>query len=122
MAASTTLLACLVGAVWGTTDALAGAGARRAAQQSGSGHSAYWRTLVVTPAFAIPQLLNWCGSALFVAALPGSQVHVLAPVANAVSLAANAACSTAVLRNGAELRYLVPGVVCVAFGAYLCAS
>lgn len=76
------------------------------------------------------QVLNFGGSFLFVALLGGGAALALAvPVANAVSLAANALADAALARaaaprGGAELRWALaaPALALVVAGISLCAS
>jgi Putative transmembrane family 234 len=117
--------ACLVGVIWGSTDAVARLGVLKAGnrRKSASGWAAtHWGCLLSNPTYALAQALNWGGSALFVMLLRGSRLHVVAPVANAVSLASNVGCSVLVLRERWDLRLLLPGLLCVVIGAYLSAT
>jgi uncharacterized membrane protein YfcA len=123
--AAVLLYACLVGLIWGSTDAVARLGVLQAdtRRNCASGWAAtHWGSLLSTPTFALAQALNWGGSAMFVTLLKGSQLHVVTPVANAVSLASNAGCSVLVLQEHLKLRLLLPGLLCVVIGAYLSAT
>lgn len=119
------LLALLVGLLWGATNPFIARGARIAAAQP-----ARRRTGVplldgllhhlLTPAFLLPQALNLIGSVLFAAALGGGNISVTGPVANGVSLAANAVVDHLLGDRLASPLGGALGVLLVATGVTLC--
>lgn len=74
---------------------------------------------LLTPAFLAPQLANLAASALFAWCLGCAHISVAAPVANGVSLAANAVLDHAL---GDTLRPALglPGLLLVFVGVTLC--
>lgn len=121
-----TLLAALcVGLCWGITNAYLRAGVVRAARKDAALLyltplvGSHWAPLLSTPAFLLPQLLNWAASAALVALLAGSKLHVATPVANAVSIAANALTAKLALREELDTRLVAAGSVLIAVGTTL---
>jgi len=76
---------------------------------------------LTTPAFIVPQLLNFSGSALFARALGQSDLSVAVPLANGVSLAANAVVDH-FLGEGIPLWPGIPGILLITLGVALCAG
>lgn len=92
---SGSLLPIVVGLLWGITNPFIARGTRLAAktparQFIGLGPLDGLLHHLLTPAFLLPQALNLVGSVLFAAALGSCDISIAAPVANGVSLAANA--------------------------------
>lgn len=77
---------------------------------------------LAAPALLLPQLANLGGSALFAWGLGAARVSVAAPVANGVSLAANAAADHLLLGDRLDLRLGLPGLVLVLVGVALCSG
>lgn len=92
----TAAAALLVGLIWGSTNpfirrgTLAVEAAR--AQQANTDKRA-WQ-LLVTPGVLVPWLVNQLGSVLFVILLGQADISMAVPVANAISIAANAVVSS----------------------------
>lgn len=129
---SAVLIGLAVGIVWGVTNAFMRTGVllaeRKRTRTAASDDQrwqrlsrTHWGALLTTPLFCVAQLVNWLGSALLVLSLATSDLHVVNPIANAVSLAANAAVSHWVLKDRLHLPTLVPGLACIAVGTCLCA-
>lgn len=74
---------------------------------------------IVTPAFIVPQSLNLSGSFLFARALGSGDLSVAVPLANGVSLAANALVDH-LLGDGVPLFPGLLGVLLIIAGAVLC--
>lgn len=92
----TAAAALLVGLIWGSTNPLIrrgtlAVGAARAQQQADTDKGSWQRW--VTPGVIVPWLANQLGSVLFVVLLGQADISMAVPVANAVSLAANAVVS-----------------------------
>lgn len=77
---------------------------------------------LLTLAFILPQLANLSASVLFAWALGFSNISVAAPVANGVSLAANAAADHLLLGDRLRLRTALPGLLLVLAGVTLCTT
>jgi hypothetical protein len=93
---STAVAALLVGLIWGSTNPFIRRGtlaveAARTQQATDKG-TAGWRSWV-TPGILIPWLANQLGSVLFVLLLGQADISMAVPVANAISIAANAVVS-----------------------------
>lgn len=73
----------------------------------------------VTPSFVIPQILNISGSILFTWSLGIIKLSLAAPVANGVSIAANATWDR-ILGSGLELPHTISGVSLIVVGVALC--
>jgi multidrug transporter EmrE-like cation transporter len=124
------LLSVGVGACWGITDSYVRVGVLKAKSKRPTEINrlltrllgSHWASLLVTPSFIIPTLLNTAASIFLVQQLAKSQVHVATPVANAVSIAMNAATASLVLGENMKWRLLVPGLMCVAGGVALVAQ
>jgi hypothetical protein len=91
---STAAVALLVGLIWGSTNPLIRRGtlaveAARTQQDTDKGTWQRW----VTPGILIPWLANQLGSVLFVLLLGQADISMAVPVANAISIAANAVVS-----------------------------
>lgn len=118
MLQATAAAAVLVGAVWGITNPFVKRGSVRAEAAASAG--AAWHASWVSPALLLPWLANQCGSVLFVALLgSGADISQAVPVANAVSIAANAVTDVA-LGEQYRLGRLLPGCALVAAGVLLC--
>ncbi|GBF88456.1 hypothetical protein Rsub_01169 [Raphidocelis subcapitata] len=126
LALSEAAAAALVGLIWGVTNPLIKRGSiaveRRRAE--GGPARAGWlgeaAALLQTPSFLIPHAINQCASALFVLLLgAGARLGVVVPLANGLSLAANAAADAA-LGEAFRARLLLPGLALVAAGLALC--
>ena len=94
------LAALLVGILWGATNPFIRRGslvveALQREHQSQRPHSS-WKCWL-SPSLYIPWLANQLGSVLFVLLLGQADISVAVPVANAVSIAANAVVRTKVL-------------------------
>lgn len=116
-----------VGIVWGITNPLIALGSaeaeRKEAEARASGRRrGFWSALIGTPLFWAPQLVNWAGSAAFAAGLSSSGLATAPLVANATCLATNAVADALLLRHHTDLRLLLPGLVMIAVGAFICAS
>ena len=75
---------------------------------------------LTTPQFIIPQLLNLCGSVLFAVILGwGGELSVAVPLANGVSLAANALVDH-FFGEGVPLWPGLPGITLIVTGVALC--
>ena len=123
------LLCLLIGTVWGLTNTGIRLGVLQVQQKRQHG-TAYtgWRAaasearlLLGTPAYLVPQALNYAGSAAF--ALLQSRVPLAlgGPVVNAVTMATTAIADRAV-GEPLDLRLALPGVALVAIGAALCSG
>ena len=120
-------LAVVIGFVWGFTNPFIKTGSaclkeKRLAQCATKRNA--WqsvRLLLTTPSFLVPQVLNVCGSVAFAALLTVGDLSIVAPVANAVSLAANTLVDLS-LGERFRLGYLLTGLSCVAIGIALCSS
>ncbi|KAL4438680.1 hypothetical protein ABPG77_006284 [Micractinium sp. CCAP 211/92] len=75
---------------------------------------------LLTPAFLLPQALNLGGSVLFAAALSSCDISVAAPVANGVSLAANALFDHLLGDRLSSPASGIAGILLVGFGVTLC--
>ncbi len=123
------LLCLLIGTVWGLTNTGIRLGVlqvQRKRQQRGI--QIGWRAavselccLLSTPAYLIPQALNYCGSAAFAWLQTRVPLALGGPVVNAVTLAATAVADRAV-GEPLDLRLALPGVALVTLGAALCSS
>jgi hypothetical protein len=86
-------VACLIGLIWGSTNPFIRRGslAVEAAQQQqdGSSSSSSAKAWFI-PALCLPWLCNQLGSVLFVVLLGQADISMAVPVANAISIAANA--------------------------------
>jgi hypothetical protein len=113
----------LVGVIWGVTDQLIRVGVvraeRKGATAGGRLGNSHWARLLSTPLYVCSQLDNWCGSVLLVRALAHTELHLAAPIANAVALATNAVVGAS-LGQELQLKFLAPGLLCVALGVFLC--
>lgn len=86
----TGLAAVLVGLIWGATNPYVKRGAQQISSPSGQDKNWYcW----LNPKLCIPWLINQSGSAVFVLLLGQADISTAVPVANAVSIAANAVVS-----------------------------
>lgn len=131
-AVSSLTLAVFVGVVWGLTNTCMRWGvlkAERPAVQHSRWHQhltrvtgSHWSALLTTPAFVASQMINWAASALLVASLADSKLHIATPVANAVSIAVTAATGQLIANDCKKPGLLVGGVVCIAAGAALCGT
>lgn len=82
-------VACLIGLIWGSTNPFIRRGSlavEAAQQQDGSSSAKAW----FIPALCLPWLCNQLGSVLFVVLLGQVDISMAVPVANAISIAANA--------------------------------
>jgi hypothetical protein len=112
----------VVGLLWGGTNPLIKRGSVSVEAKKASGKQGViqeWRTLLSTPSFLIPQLLNQVGSVLFAASLGHADISLAVPTANATSLAANAVVDL-LLGERFRIAYLVPGLLLVGSGIVLC--
>ncbi|KAL4440080.1 hypothetical protein ABPG75_003081 [Micractinium tetrahymenae] len=75
---------------------------------------------LLTPTFLLPQALNLAGSVLFAAALGSADISIAAPVANGVSLAANALFDHLLGDRLSSLAGGAAGVLLVCLGVTLC--
>jgi multidrug transporter EmrE-like cation transporter len=75
---------------------------------------------LATPAFLLPQLANLLASVLFAWTLGFTKISVAAPVANGISLAANAAADRLVLGDRLRPATGLPGLLLVLAGVTLC--
>ena len=120
-------LAVAIGLVWGLTNPFIKSGSARLQEkrlsQCAANRNAWQsvRLLLTTPSFLVPQLLNVCGSAAFAILLTVGDLSIVAPVANAISLAANTVVDIS-LGERFRLGYLLTGLSCVAIGTALCSS
>ena len=121
-------VALVVGVVWGVTNTFVRMGVLQAGEKTGQ-HSRisalvgqHWASLLSTPSFIVPQVVNWCASILMVVSLAGSKLHIATPVANGVSIAATAASGQVLLRDNLDQKLLACGVLCIAAGTALCGS
>lgn len=87
----TAVAALLVGLIWGCTNPFIRRGSLEveAAQAQQQGGSKAWQAWF-SPAICVPWLCNQLGSVLFVVLLGQADISMSVPVANAVSIAANA--------------------------------
>lgn len=110
--------AFLVGLIWGVTNPFIKIGSVCVAsrQQQGPGLRTW-----LTASLVVPWLLNQAGSLLFVVLLASSDISKAVPIANAVSVAANAVTDLC-LGERYSLQYLIPGCLLVASGVMLCLS
>ncbi|GAB4823770.1 hypothetical protein N2152v2_010816 [Parachlorella kessleri] len=118
-------LPVVVGLLWGTTNPLIRRGTLQAASRpvtrlTGLPTTDQLLHHLATPAFLLPQAVNLVGSALFAWSLGFGRVSVAAPVANGVSLAANAAVDWLLLGDRLQLGSAVPGLLLVLLGVTLC--
>mmetsp|Transcript_28156 Transcript_28156/g.70654 ORF Transcript_28156/g.70654 Transcript_28156/m.70654 type:complete len:130 (+) Transcript_28156:101-490(+) len=117
-----------VGALWGATNPLIARGSTQAAAEqrtggSGCGLAGFWAALLRTPAFWVPQLANWAGSAAFVFGLArGADLSTAPLVANCTALIVNALADSHLEGHSLDWRFTAPGLLFVAAGVYLCAS
>jgi hypothetical protein len=124
---NTIAVAVLVGLCWGGTNTFVRSGvlAAEAAQRRGPAPAlasmvgAHWASLLTTPSFVLPQLANWAASALMVVSLASGKLHVAQPVANAVSIAANAITARLVFKDRIDDVLLTLGVLCIGAGIVL---
>ena len=122
-----TLLAAMgVGLCWGATNACLRPGVLRAVSRKDASTLAlarlvgsHWAALLATPAFVVPQLLNWAASAALVTALAGSRLHVTTPVANAISIAANAITAKVAFGEDLSARLVAAGSALIVVGTAL---
>ncbi|KAI3431628.1 hypothetical protein D9Q98_004676 [Chlorella vulgaris] len=119
------LLPILIGIVWGSTNPFIARGARIAAARTIrriTGVAAVDSLLhhLLTPDFILPQALNLSGSVLFAATLGGSNVSFVVPVANGVSLAANAVFDYLLGDSLSSPISGISGLLLVFFGVTLC--
>lgn len=115
-----------VGILWGLTNALMQHGVSKAVKRSPPARVAavvgdHWARLIVAKTFVVAQLLNWCASAVLILYLKGASLHCVTPLANAVTVIANAIYSSCFLGHKSHLRWLVPGIVLTSVGAALIA-
>lgn len=110
--------ALLVGLLWGVTNSFIKQGSVRleVSQQQGAGLCSW-----LQPSLLTPWLLNQTGSILFVTLLASADISKAVPIANAVSIAANAVTDMC-LGEQYIPHYLVPGCMLVAAGVLLCLS
>lgn len=120
------VVAICVGLSWGVTNALMQQGVsegkdtvppRRIAAFIGD----HWARLICAKTYLLSQLLNWCTSLVFILSLKAAALHSATPLANAVSVIANAITSSCVLGNEVHCNWLVPGVLFTTIGAALIA-
>jgi hypothetical protein len=109
----------LVGLIWGSTNPLIKRGSLQVEkyqqQHPNAGLRAWLRLSLI-----LPWLVNQSGSALFVLLLANAaDISRAVPIANAVSIAANAVADLA-LGEQYRLRYLIPGCCLVGVGVLLC--
>ncbi len=109
----------------GTTNPLIRRGTLQAARRPArrvSGVGAVDQLLhhLATPAFLLPQLANLLASVLFAWALGSSDISVAVPVANGVSLAANAAADCLLLGDRVSPSTGLLGLLLVLAGVTLC--
>jgi hypothetical protein len=94
----TVAAALLVGVIWGSTNPFIRRGSlaveQAQQQQQLQGHSKQWASWF-SPYIVIPWVINQLGSLLFVVVLGQSDISMAVPVANAISIAANAVVSMA---------------------------
>jgi hypothetical protein len=121
----------LVGLLWGSTNPLVKRDSMVAAEKTKKAEAEAtaagkklssakeWLVLLSTPSFFIPQLLNQCGSVLFVFLLGSIDISVAVPVANATALVVNGIVDVA-LGEVYLMKYLTPGVLLVVLGVLLC--
>ena len=80
MALTWDVLGCaIVGMVWGTTNALLEQGVKRASSSSSS-------SSMLQPGIILPYILNQAGSLLFYVLLSSSELSVVGPLTNALTL------------------------------------
>ncbi len=121
------LAATLVGCLWGLTNPFVKRGTE-SVQQKVDQFAAAKRTWLVTvavwlstPSFLVPFLLNQSGSFLFIYMLGSSDISVLVPTANAISLLATAGADLA-LGERLHVPLLLLGTALVAAGVLLCST
>jgi hypothetical protein len=89
----TVAAALLVGFIWGSTNPFIRRGSlaieQAQKQQQLQGHSKRWATWI-SPYIIVPWVINQLGSLLFVVLLGQADISMAVPVANAISIAANA--------------------------------
>ncbi|GAX72866.1 hypothetical protein CEUSTIGMA_g321.t1 [Chlamydomonas eustigma] len=116
--------AWLVGILWGTTNSLVKRGAlvaeaKTLSRRGSSGKLDAIIDHVTTPAFVVPQLLNQVGSGLFIYLLGISDITVVVPAANAISVLCNALADV-LLGESYNIFYLLSGLVLLFGGVILC--
>lgn len=118
-----TILACvLVGLIWGSTNPFVKRGSLKVEQHQLQRRSSRIAGLLswLEPSLLIPWLLNQSGSVLFTVLLANAaDISRAVPIANAVSIAANAVADLA-LREQYNVKLLFGGVLLVAAGVLLC--
>ena len=120
------LLCLIIGVVWGVTNTFIRLGVLQVRQKrQRRGVLAGWRSaasdarlLLRTPAYLVPQALNYCGSAAFAWLQARAPLTLAGPVVNAVTLAATAIADRAA-GEPLDVRLALPGVALVALGAAL---
>lgn len=93
----TATAALLVGLIWGSTNPFIRRGSLAVESAQAQQHSSnkQWQAWL-TPALLLPWLCNQLGSVLFVVLLGQADISMAVPVANAISIAANAVVRSAV--------------------------
>jgi hypothetical protein len=127
---SALMLSVGVGFCWGVTDSYTRVGVLKAKNKQPADinkvlaqfFGLHWASLLATPSFIIPMLLNSMASIVLIQQLASSKIHIATPVANAVSIAMNAATASFVLGENMDWRLLVPGMLCVTIGVGLAAQ
>lgn len=109
----------LVGLIWGSTNPLIKRGSLQVEQyQRQHPGCGFWAWLQL--GLILPWLINQSGSALFVLLLANAaDISRAVPIANAVSIAANAVADLC-LGEQYKLQYLLPGCMLVGAGLLLC--
>ena len=123
------LLCLIIGSLWGVTNTYIRLGVlkvhrkrQRRGVVSGWQAAASEATLLLsTPAYLVPQGLNYCGSAAFAWLQARAPLALAGPVVNAVTLAATAVADRAA-GEPLDMRLALPGVALVALGAALCSG
>lgn len=120
------IIAIGVGIFWGVTNALMQHGISEGSQEAPPRHLAavvgnHWARLIFAKTYVLSQLLNWCASGILILSLKGAALHSVTPIANAVTVIANAITSSCLLGNEFRIAWLVPGVLLTSLGAALIA-
>ena len=112
----------LVGVIWGATNPWIRRGIITCERKARLTHSKVsWRVMLTTPAFLVPQLCNYCGSLLFLLVLGSSDISVVVPLANGISLLVNALVDVA-FGEQYKIIQLSIATVCTLLGVAMCTA
>lgn len=116
---SSTFAAALIGLIWGITNPFIKTGSQELNRRLEGGKRSTIAVVLTTPKYWIPQFLNILAAIGFVRLLSVGDLSVVAPIANAASLAINTVIDLA-LGEKFNLLRLGLGLVFIGFGIFLC--